>query len=289
MADQIKKKKILITAQNSYIGNSFADWVKNDDNYSIHFITCRNDEWKNAAFAEFDVILHVAGIAHIKETKHNSALYYKINRDITVELANKAKAEGVKQFVFLSSMSVYGIDSGVIDRDTPVNPKSSYGKSKLQAESFIKKIESKNFKTAILRPPMVYGINCKGNYSRLANLAQNIPLFPCIKNKRSMIYIDHLSEFIKQIIQSEGSGVFYPQNSEYVCTSELAALVCKFKNKKLFQTRIFNPLILILTKKINAINKLFGNLMYSTSLSNIGFKYNLFTFEETVEQIERKK
>src|SRR5690606_7124221 len=117
------------------------------------------------------VVIHVAGIAHVKETKENADLYYKVNRDLAFEVAKKAKNEGVKQFIFLSSMSVYGIETGIIKINTPTNPKTNYGRSKLEAEELISSIESDSFKVAILRPPMIYGKGCKGNYIRLANLA----------------------------------------------------------------------------------------------------------------------
>src|SRR5699024_2819593 len=153
--------------------------------------------WKEKDFSMYDVVVHVAGIAHRKETKENAQLYYEINRDLAYDVAQKSKTESVKQFIFLSSMSVYGLEEGVIDGRTPLHPKSNYGKSKLEAENLIQPLENKNFKVAIIRPPMIYGKDCKGNYQRLAKIAKKVPVFPKIDNKRSMIYIDNLSEFIR--------------------------------------------------------------------------------------------
>ena len=160
-----RMKRILITAKHSYIGNSFAEWT--NGKYDIDFISCRTDEWKQSSFSVYDAILHVAGIAHIKESKDNIKLYYEVNRDLTIELAAKAKTDGVKQFIFLSSMSVYGIESGTINKDTPTNPKNNYGISKIEAENQIKLLENDHFKITIIRPPMVYGMGCKGNYCLL--------------------------------------------------------------------------------------------------------------------------
>jgi UDP-glucose 4-epimerase len=268
-------KKILITGKNSYVGRSLEKWLGNyPDRYSIDSISLRNDSWKEKDFSEYDVVFHVAGIAHIKETKENAYLYYKVNRDLAIEVAQKAKNESVEQFIFLSSMSVYGIETGVIDKDSPLKPKSNYGKSKLEAEELITNLENSVFKVAILRPPMIYGKGCKGNYTRLAKLALKTPIFPDLDNKRSMIYIDNLSEFIKWVIDNCSSGLFFPQNNEYVNTSKMVEIIAKTHGKKVLVTKLFNPLF-ILMKRNETVNKVFGNLVYEKSLSNL----------ERVEQI----
>ena len=175
--------------------------------------------------------------------KRDKDLYFRVNRDLAYEVAKKAKKEGVSQFIFLSSMSVYGMDTGVITRDTVPHPKSLYGKSKLEAEKLIEHLNDQTYKVAILRPPMVYGKGCKGNYPKLAKLAKITPLFPDIDNKRSMIYVDNLSKFLKVIIDDNQSGLFFPQNNEYVKTSELVKLIAKYNNKKIRLTKLFNPII----------------------------------------------
>ncbi|MEQ6389253.1 NAD-dependent epimerase/dehydratase family protein [Bacillaceae bacterium S4-13-58] len=281
-------KKILITGKNSYVGMSLEKWLGNyPKSYLIDSISLRNDDWKEKDFSGYDVVLHVAGIAHIKETKENEDLYYKVNRDLAFEVAQKAKVEGVMQFIFLSSMSVYGIESGVINQDTPAKPKSNYGKSKLQAEELISVLEVECFKVAILRPPMIYGKGCKGNYIRLANIAVKTPIFPDIDNKRSMIYIDNLSEFIKWIVDNCGRGLFFPQNSEYVTTTKMVKQIAKAHGKKIWLTRLFNPLFKI-KKNNSTVNKVFGNLVYEETLS----KYNnvelnrFIGFEESIRLTE---
>ena len=157
-------KRVLITGENSYVGNSFADWVKDDPEFQVDKISLRDDSWKEYDFSIYDVVLHVAGIAHQKETKKNSESYYRVNRDLTVDVAQKAKEKGVNHFIFLSSMSVYGLDTGVINKMTPLKPKTNYGKSKLEAEEAISSLATSSFEIAILRPPMIYGANCKGNF-----------------------------------------------------------------------------------------------------------------------------
>ena len=89
-------KKVLITGKNSYVGTSLEKWLGNyPARYSIISISLRNDSWKEKDFSEYDVVFHVAGIAHIKETKKNANLYYKVNRDLAFEVAQKAKIEEI--------------------------------------------------------------------------------------------------------------------------------------------------------------------------------------------------
>jgi len=178
-------------------------------------------------------------------------------------------------------MSVYGIDCGVITKDTQPKPKSNYGRSKLQAEELIEPLGNENFKVAILRPPMIYGKGCKGNYPRLAKLAIKTPFFPDVKNKRSMIYIDNLCEFIKLIIEERSSGLFFPQNEEYVNTSEMVKIIAKANNKSNHPTKIFNPLINLACKKIGIIKKAFGNLIYEHDMSG-NYEYCVCKFERSI-------
>lgn len=279
-------KKLLITGTSSYIGNSLESWLKkSDEKYMVDKISLRGESWKDVDFSNYDSVFHVAGIVHIKETPENRDSYYKVNRDLAFEVAKKAKAEGVKQFVFLSTMSVYGLESGSIDRNTPMNPNTSYGESKLQAEELLEGLREEHFKVAVLRPPMVYGKGCKGNYPKLAKLARKTPIFPQIENSRSMVYIDHLSEFTRHLIDDERDGLFFPQNSEYVCTSEMVKLIGKHNGKKIMMTRLLNPIIRVL--KTGTVEKVFGSLTYDKEMSEYGKDYQLFEFEDTIEATER--
>lgn len=277
-------KKILITGANSYIGTSFEKWLEQWPNeYRVDTVDMVDGSWKEKSFKEYDVVFHVAGIAHIKETKENAALYYKVNRDLVYEVAKKSKEEGVKQFIFLSSMSVYGIETGIISRETIPNPKSNYGKSKLKAEELLESLKDDKFKIAVLRPPMIYGNGCKGNYVKLQKFALKSPIFPDIKNKRSMIYIDNLCEFIKEIIDNESKGLFLPQNEDYICTSNMVKEIAKVNGKKIYMVKIFNPIIKLL--KINIINKVFGNLIYENNKDLI----NKVNFSDSISKSEKKK
>jgi len=275
-------KKILITGANSYIGRSFENWMKQYPNeYAVDTIDMINDSWRKQSFINYDVVFHVAGIAHEKETKENKDLYYEVNCDLAFETAKKSKQNKVKLFILLSSMSVYGIENGVINKHTKLSPVSNYGKSKYKAEELISSLEDDDFKIAILRPPMIYGKGCKGNYSRISDFAYKFPFFPKIKNERSMLFIDNLCEFIKILIRDYRTGVFFPQNREYVCTSEMVKLIAEIHGVKIFMTKIFNPFI-ILSKRIRIVSKVFGNLTYEKSLSGDVNEYCIADFDKSI-------
>lgn len=281
-------KRILITAKNSYIGRAFVEWT--GDGYSIDTISCRTDAWKKLDFSKYDVIFHVAGIAHVSTDPDMEVEYYKVNRDLTVDLATKAKADGVKQFIFTSSIIVYGdssSDKRVIGIDTIPTPSNFYGDSKLKAEVGIRPLESDTFKVVIIRPPMIYGKGSKGNYPKLAKAAQKLPLFPDIDNKRSMLHIDNLCEFIRLMIENEENGLFFPQNSEYVNTSSLVTTIAEVHGKSIKLTRIFNPFIKLFGLKVGILNKVFGNLIYEQSISEYKENYRVRNLKESIMLTEK--
>ncbi|GAB6168230.1 NAD-dependent epimerase/dehydratase family protein [Clostridium carnis] len=285
-------KKILITGANSYIGTSFEKWVKQwPDAYKVETVDMIDGTWSNKDFSEFDVVFHVAGIAHVSTDPKMEELYYKVNRDLTIEVAKKAKNEGVKQFIFMSSIIVYGDSSHinkkrVIDKNTVPTPSNFYGISKLQAEEGILPLQDDNFDVVVIRPPMIFGKGSKGNYPKLAKMAQKLPIFPDIKNERSMLHIDNLCEFIKLMIVNEENGVFYPQNDEYVGTSELVKLIAGVHGKRIVLTRVFNPALRLIGNFVGQINKAFGNLVYEKSMSEYKVEYRVRDLKEAVRVTE---
>ena len=283
-------KRVLITGKNSYIGTSLENWLMREpDQYKVDTVDMRDVSWKEKDFSQYDVVFHVAGIAHVSSDPKMEGLYYKVNRDLTIETAEKAKAEGVKQFIFMSSIIVYGDSSSskrVIDRNTVPTPSNFYGNSKLQAEEGIKDLETADFKIVVLRPPMIYGKGSKGNYPKLANMAKKIPVFHDIDNERSMLHIDNLCEFIKVMIDHEDTGLYFPQNKEYVKTSELVKTIAEVQGKKIIMTKVFNP-VLRLMFGIGIVNKVFGNLVYEKSMSDYDkANYRIRTFKESIELTE---
>ncbi|NOU82463.1 NAD-dependent epimerase/dehydratase family protein [Paenibacillus sp. LMG 31459] len=284
----MNKKRILITGKGSYVGTSFMKWVEQwPEQYDVEEISVRGEEWKLHDFSVYDVVLHVAGIAHVSTDPSMESQYYKINRDLTIEVANKAKNENVKQFVFMSSMIIYGPDGKIgvdkmISQHTVPNPIDFYGKSKLEADNAIQELNSPQFKAVSVRIPMVYGPSCKGNFPRLKLLAGKLPVFPDIRNQRSMIFVSNLCEFLRIIIEKELAGVFFPQNKEYVCTTEIIKIMASTLNKKVRLVKVFNPILKIMSSKINFVNKIFGNKTYDQALIP-PFDYCIVEFEESIK------
>lgn len=286
-------KKILITGKESYIGTNVESWLlRTSGMYQVDTIDMKDDNWKTVSFSGYDVVFHVAGIAHVSADPKMEKLYFAVNRDLTIETAKKARAEGVKQFIFMSSIIVYGNSARVgkekkISFDTKEQPADFYGQSKLEAERGILPLESESFKVAVIRPPMIYGKGSKGNYRRLSALARKVPIFPDIKNCRSMLHIDNLCEFVKLLIEHESSGIFYPQNREYVTTGEMVKAIALCHNKKLHLTGIFNPAIRVCGRFAGIINKVFGSMAYEKEMSEYwGYQYCVVDFEESIRRTE---
>lgn len=285
--------KILITGLNSYVGTSFKKWLsKWPDKYQVESISVKGDEWRQTDFSQYDVLFHVAAIVHNKECPEMEDLFYKVNRDLTIDLANKAKKSGIKQFIFMSSISVYGsvgeINNDVIlKKDTSCNPVTFYGKSKLAAENELRKLNDEDFKVAIIRAPMVYGPDCPGNYERLRKFMLKVPAFPLVNNQRSMVFIDNLSEFIRLLMDNQEYGLFFPQNQEYVNVSELVQLIAKENSKKVYLSRFMSLGVRLFGKRVSVLKKVFGNLTIDASLSSYNdFKYCVVDFKRSVKLCE---
>ena len=283
-------KKILITGAGSYVGESVRKYIlSTSSDFQIDAVDTMGDNWKKADYSQYDVVYHVAGIAHVNADPKMEALYYKVNRDLTIEVARTAKAAGVKQFIFMSSQIVFhesqSLKTEVLTASTKENPNGFYGDSKLQAELGIKPLEDENFKVCILRPCMIYGPNAKGNFPRLAKLATKVPVFPCWHNKRSMLYIDNLAEFVKLAILRELSGTYYPQNRELADTVEIIRFFAKAAGHSIWITRLLNPFVWLGSFILQPLNKMFATYYYDPEMSKMDFDYQLVSFEESLKRV----
>lgn len=277
-----------ILGQHSYICNRFMSYIA-ELNLQVDCIPCRDNSWQEINFSQYESLLCPIGIAHVSTDPKMENKYYAVNRDLPVAIAKKAKEEGVNQFIFFSSMIIYGKDKTIgndfiINSDTIPEPKNYYGKSKLEAEKLLLDLEDENFKITILRLPMVYGPNCKGNFPQLLKVARKSPFCPLILNNRSMIYVDNLCEYLKIVIENKLSGILYPQNTNYISTVSIIRIAAKEFNHRICFTKLFNPLIYLLSKNIGIINKIFGTKIYDTSLSSSMEKYNKVDFETSIKE-----
>lgn len=281
-------KKILIVGENSYLGRTLEEYLEQYPQlYTVRKISVRNNAWEQESFSDVDVIYHVAAIVHRNEKELSAEDYTEVNTKLPVKLAQKAKEEGVKQFIFLSTVAVYGMLTGIITKDTEMQPVTLYGKSKLEAEKGLNALATDDFKVCILRPPIIYGKDCKGNFTRLEKLALKCPVFPKYNNSRSMLYIKNLNILVEQLIAKERDGLFFPQDAEYVNTWELVSLIKAEKGKRMSGLKLFNPFIRFLAKRISLFEKVWGDLCFVKELSIVeGIDYQRYSLQEAIREIE---
>ena len=274
---------ILVTGSSGYIGKSFIN--KYRGKYSFQSFSLRTQPIEDIDFSKVDVALHCAALVHQK-TEYSYEKYYEINVAYPLSLAKLAKQNGVQQFVFISTIAVYGEELERVDETSECHPVSSYGKSKLEAERELYKLNDESFTVSIIRPPMVYGENAPGNIRSLVSLIQKTPLIPLggIKNKRSFVYIGNLCHLIETLIEKNQSGVFLASDDEVLSTTRLCKLISKNLHKKVFLVKL--PLFATLLKvlKPSFYKRLYGNLEVDNSVTRQKLQLkNPYSVEEGLE------
>ncbi len=255
-------KRILITGKGSYIGTHLLQYLETfPEDYAVTEVPTQPFD-DAVDFHGADAIVHVAAIVHRKETKETLPMYDAVNRALAVRIAEKAKREGVRHFVLLSSMSVYGMDTGVITRDTVPHPNTAYGRSKLAAERGVAALADDGFRVTVLRPPTVYGPGAKGNPARLFRLSRRLPFCPDLENRRSMVSIDTLCERIGSYLDAPRSGVVFPQEPAPIATKTLLAEAMRAQGRRVQYTKLFNPAIRVFRACSRVGRKAFGDLVY---------------------------
>jgi nucleoside-diphosphate-sugar epimerase len=282
-------KRVLIAGRGSYLGGNIAAWLmRSPYRFQTRTLDVRGEDWKAFDFSGYDAVVLVAGIAHQRETPQSAPLYDAVNHVLAVEIAKVAKAAGVRQFVFFSSMSVYGMKSGRITADTVPNPTTAYGQSKLAAERDLASLADAAFHVAILRPPLIYGKGCRGNYPRLAALVDILPAFPRVTNERSMLYVDTLCAFMEELLKSGEGGLYFPQNRAYVTTAVLVTQIALAHGRRLWQLYSIGWLISALAGWGGSLGKVFGTLTYDQSMSDAFRPAQELSFEDTIRATEAK-
>ena len=269
-----------------YINNHYPDW-------QIDAVDSMNRKWAEADFSGYDAVYNVSGLAHANARQGSEELYYQVNGQLPIDVATKAKEEGVPLFVQMSSQIVYGDMSGLgeekmITAETVPSEPTVYGKSKMMAERGLMALVDDNFQVAIMRPPLIYSEFARDNFPRLVNFAKKVPIFPKLENKQSMVYVDNLCELVKLVIEHNQGGIYYPQQECYIGTSKIVADIAKAVGNKMWQTRIFNPALRLLSKvpKLGFIHKAFGSIAYDMDLSNhFDGKYRVVSYEESIRRI----
>ena len=292
--------KVLITGANSYIGTSFEKYAmeKYPGDFDITTVDMIDGTWRENSFKGYDTVFHVAGIAHADVGNVSEEIkrkYYAVNTELAIETCKKAKTDGVKQFVFMSSAIIYGDSapygkSKRIIKETEPKPANFYGDSKWQADKGVRGLATDEFVVCVLRPPMIYGKGSKGNYPVLAKMAKKLPVFPNVQNERSMLYIENLCEFLCQAMMKRVGGIFWPQNAEYSRTSEMVRLIGEASGHKIKVSKIWCWVVCLASKMPGKVgdlaNKAFGNMSYDQDMSCYDFKYQLVSLNESIRRTE---
>ena len=146
-------------------------------------------------FTGVDIVYHLAGRAHAVASTADAAVYDEVNRRGTEEVAQRAKAAGVKRFVFMSSVKAIGEPGqSLVREDQASTATDPYGKSKHDAELAIMRLHSTDFQVVALRPTLVYGPGAKGNLESLLRLVRGgrRPPLPTLRNRRSLVGVNDL-------------------------------------------------------------------------------------------------
>lgn len=289
-------KKVMLVGVGGYIGGKFTEYIcKNYPDWQVDAVDSMNRKWAEADFTGYNAVYNVSGLAHANARQGTEEQYYAVNGQLPIDVATKAKAEGVPMFVQMSSMVVYGDMSGLgeeknIFEDTVPAEPTIYGKSKMMAERGLQKLVDETFQVAIMRPPLIYSEFARDNFPRLVNFAKKMPIFPKLKNRQSMVYVDNLCELIHLIIENNKGGIYYPQQECYIETSKIVKDIADAVGNKMWQTKIFNPFLKYFSKfeKLAFIHKAFGSITYDMSISNhFDGKYRVVSYEESIKRIAR--
>lgn len=279
---------VLIVGKNSYIGSNVRDHLS-ALGHSVTEFDVQNETVADSVFEGVDSVIHVAAIVHRKDVTDYS-LYEEVNVHLPRRVAYMAKKNGVKQFVFLSSMAVYGggksLTGHVIGESAVCMPNSMYGRSKLEAERALSSLEDDLFKIAFVRPANVYGKGCPGGYmTTFRKIVERLPLIPLAYEgvKQGMVYIGNLCELIRLIVENIAGGVFPAQDDGGVSSVDLMEAICKAKNMKKKKSKTFGLPFRII--RIGAVNKLFGGVVYDDSYActELG-DYRIYSFEQGIKE-----
>jgi UDP-glucose 4-epimerase len=274
--------RVLITGKNSFVGNYVGPYLE-DKSYQVVYISLRDDSWMSHDFSIYDALIHVAGIAHVSYQKKNKELYDEVNHQLTRNVAEKAKKEGVKHFIFLSSMIVYSPKEKKVDENTPLLPKGPYALSKLNAENALKSLEDNAFKVALLRPSVIYGPGNKGNIPKLIHGMKKARIFPKYKNLRSFLNIGNLAQAIYHLIKNKSYGTYHLADQNPLATYEFMMMVAEEKNLRVCWVSLFNPILNLLMPFSKTFQKIFGDFYYDSSLVKHDFMDDFVSTKEAIK------
>lgn len=254
-----QKLKVGLTGYTGFIGSAFLK--KYSDTYNIRLINLRDPEFLSQ-IAGLDTLVHCAGLAH-QDNPPAKEVYFEVNYGFTKTLVDECILRQVKQFIYLSTFHVN------LEKPT------SYSESKVAAENYLNSVTSK-ISVSIIRPPMVYGAGCKGNFPKLVKLIKLSPVLPFkyTKNRRSIIYIENLTGFISYIINKKIAGSFTPQDERTVSVHDLARFISAcFDQKKVLLAPPQFFLSVLKTLAPNICDRLYDDLFVDPQINLLATGY----------------
>ena len=280
-------KRVLITGANSFLGNSTKQYLEKYGDYKIDVLDMLNPCWEETDFSVYDTVFNVCAIVH-RPNEKDADLYFKINRDLAVKIAKKAKKSGVKQFVQTSTNGVFGINLGIMTVETSYKPKSHYEKSKYEADCLLETLRDNKFKVCIIRPPLIYGNGCKGNFPKLEKYALSKSYFPSFKNKKDFIYVENLADFVKFAIDNNLDEICYPRDKKVASTSQMIELIARYNNHKMKLLSVFNPFVKVFFRLNRVLTIIFGDCYFEGAVSS-GQWVPPFSLEDAIKRMYEGK
>jgi nucleoside-diphosphate-sugar epimerase len=258
--------RILITGTHSFVGRNIINYSQFKD---VEEISLFENSPEDIDFGKYDVIIHLVAIVH--QTKAISAEeYFQINKDLCIRVAKNAKKAHVGQFIFLSTVKVYGLyqpGSEPWNEYSECHPVDSYGQSKYEAEKELKKLEDPNFIISIIRTPLVYGEGVRANMLNIIKLVKSSFILPFkdINNIRCFTSAENLVGFIDRIIERKASGIFIAKDERAISTTELVKMISQNLEKKII---LFKLPGFILKIGLSFMPRIFDRLYGSFEMDN---------------------
>lgn len=226
--------KIIITGATGFVGSNLSKYLE-EKKKTVEKLSLRNPDWilnKNA-----DVVIHLAGKAHDTANTFADDEYFKINRDLTIQLFDEFLNSEISDFIYFSSVkAIADIFEGILDETHRSNPQTPYGKSKLEAENYLLSQQlSENKRLFIIRPCMIHGPGNKGNLNLLYKVVEKGIPWPLasFENRRSFLSIANLNYLVDKIITSDiPSGIYNFADDKAISTNELVRIIAKTSGKK---------------------------------------------------------
>ena len=245
--------KVVITGISGFVGQNLSTFLK-DKQLEVKALPLRNIDWKQKLDKNAEAIIHLAGKAHDTSNTSSAEEYFKVNRDLSLELFKEFLNSDIQDFFYFSSVkAVADTVDGVLTEDVQPNAFTPYGKSKLEAETYLLNQElPKGKRVFIIRPCMIHGPGNKGNLNLLYKVVEKGLPWPLasFENKRSFLSIDNLNFLIFEMLNNKevASGVYNFADDKSISTNQLVEIIAKSSGKKAKLWKLSHQLIKKLAK-----------------------------------------